>query len=201
MLIGGSSSSLPRIASSSSILIIVVSVFIVIRFLFPCNELSARCSSYKKKWIVSLNGERVNSHRRSTSKTISWCHIMALENSYSVWIWRTWKIDQLVLISLTWKQINFFSIIWRCTQEYTRYKKGWYDCLLIFHETLIVFWFYFIFPFILFHRFSMTQNKSDDRINKKTLTQESINFLYTFTRGKKISVSFIWFTYNVVLLF
>ena len=47
----------------------------------------------------------------------------------------------------------------------------------------------------------MTQNKSDDRINKKTLTQESINFLYTFTRVKKISVSFIWFTYNVVLLF
>ena len=31
----------------------------------------------------------------------------------------------------------------------------------------------------------MTQNKSDDRINKKTLPQESINFLYTFTRGKK----------------
>ena len=44
----------------------------------------------------------------------------------------------------------------------------------------------------------MTQNKSDDRINKKTLPQESINFLYTFTRGNKISVSFIWFTYNVV---
>ena len=200
MLIGGSSSSLSRIASSSSILIIVVSVFIVIRFLFPCNELSARCSSYKKKWIVSLNGERVNSHRRSTSKTISWCHIMALENSYSVWIWRTWKIDQLVLISLTWEQINFFPLF-EGVHRNTLVTKRVGTIALPFHLTLIEFWFYFIFPFILFHRFSMTQNKSDDRINKKTLPQESINFLYTFTRGKKISVSFIWFTYNVVLLF
>ena len=154
----------------------------------------------KKKWIVSLNGERVNSHRRSTSKTISWCHIMALENSYSVWIWRTWKIDQLVLISLTWEQINFFPLF-EGVHRNTLVTKRVGTIALPFHLTLIEFWFYFIFPFILFHRFSMTQNKSGDRINKKTLPQESINFLYTFTRGKKISVSFIWFTYNVVLLF
>ena len=149
---------------------------------------------------MSLNGERVNSHRRSTSKTISWCHIMALENSYSVWIWRTWKIDQLVLISLTWEQINFFPLF-EGVHRNTLVAKRVGAISLPFHLTLIVLWFYFIFPFILFHRFSMTQNKSDDRINKKTLPQESINFLYTFTRGKKISISFIWFTYNVVLLF
>ena len=66
-----------------------------------------------------------------------------------------------------------------------------------FHSTLIFRFIWFVSTQLcssrayLFHKFSATQNKSDDRIIKKTLLQESIHFLSTFTRGLlKIIVSF-----------
>ena len=44
---------------------------------------------------------------------------------------------------------KLFSIIWRCTQEYTRYKKGWYDCFAFsFDFDWILILFHFSFHFI-----------------------------------------------------
>ena len=152
------------------------------RFLFSCNELSARCSSCKKKkWIVSPNGDRINSQWSSTGKTTPWCHIMAVENGHSVWIKRTWKIDQWVLrdfiFFLPVKKLNVGeNKLFPLFEGVHSLRKSWYDCLS-FHSTLIALWSYLIFLFIrfvltqlcssrayLFHRFSATQNKSDDRI-------------------------------------
>ena len=106
---------------------------------------------------------------------------MAVEYSHSVWIWRTWKIDQLVLRDFIFlKLVNELNVgtnkIFQLFEGVHSLRKSCYDCLS-FHSTVISFYFYLIFGFIwfvltqlcssrayLFHRFSATQNKSDDRI-------------------------------------
>ena len=106
---------------------------------------------------------------------------MAVEYSHSVWIWRTWKIDQLVLRDFIFlKFVNELNVgtnkIFQLFEGVHSLRKSWYHCLS-FHSTVIAFYFYLIFGFIwfvltqlcssrayLFHRFSATQNKSDDRI-------------------------------------
>ena len=135
-----------RTASSSSIIIIVVSVFIVIRFLFSCNELSARYSSAKKRWIVSLHGERVNSHWRSAGKPSLDVTLWQLKIVTVCGFGGHGKFGVNKLNVGTNKLFPLFEGVHRNKLVIKRVGT----VALPFHSTLIAFWFYYIFPFIRF---------------------------------------------------
>ena len=59
---------------------------------------------------------------------------MAVENSHSVWIWRTWKIGQLALRDFIFlKLVNELNVgtnkIFQLFEGVHSLRKGWYHCL------------------------------------------------------------------------
>ena len=124
---------------------------------------------------------------------------MAVENGHSVWIKRTWKIDQWVLrdfiFFLPVKKLNVGeNKLFPLFEGVHSLRKSWYECLS-FHLILLAFYFYLIFRIIWFvltqlwssrvyllHRFSEQIRRQN---NLKNFASRIYSFPFQFTRGKK----------------